>query len=300
MENNDGDDDLLQGLRLKPVVLLLLDGWGIANKGEANAISSTKTLNFFKLTKEYPTAILETGAGSINARYLRLGSGYSFEDENGETESDLTKIISDNGLKQLKIFESERLVALSSFFNGHREEKLIGEDWLTVSSKNNNEPFDVFLSLKRIIRTSLKAIKSDNYDFIAISISILDSIASSADFSETMRAVKTLDKAIGKVASEIIDRNGVLIISSTHGNAERMKNMATDLVDKDITDNPVPFIIIGQNFAGKTIGLKDAPEGDLSLLEPAGNLADIAPTILDLLKIKKPDSIVGVSLIVSE
>ena len=70
MINNDGEDDHLQTKRPKPVFLLLLDGWGIAGTGEANTISLARTPNFFKLTKEYPAAILETGAGSVNARYL--------------------------------------------------------------------------------------------------------------------------------------------------------------------------------------------------------------------------------------
>ncbi|MFA6513806.1 MAG: hypothetical protein WCT50_00760 [Patescibacteria group bacterium] len=299
MENNNTEEDESRALRPKLVFLLLLDGWGIAEKGEANAIGSAKTPYFFKLAKEFPTAILETGAGSVNARYLRLGAGCSFEDENGEAKNDLTKIISDAGLKQLKIFDSERLAALTSFFNGHREEKLIGEDWLTISV-SGDESFNVFLSLQKIIKDSLRAVKNDKYDFIVASIPILDAVASSSDFSEVIKAAEAIDKAIRRLAKEIIDRNGVLVVSSAHGNAERMRDMSTDLLDKNITDNPVPFIIIGQEFVGKTIGLKDAPAGDLSLLEPAGTLADIAPTILDLLKLERDDLMAGVSLIISE
>jgi 2,3-bisphosphoglycerate-independent phosphoglycerate mutase len=300
MENNDGGESDLQTLRPKPVFLLLLDGWGIAAAGEANAISSARIPNFFKLAKEYPAAILEAGAGSVNARYLRLGAGKSFEDENSEVSSDLTKIISDNGLKQLKIFDSERLAALTSFFNGHREERIIGEEWLAISSKNDKQYFDIFLSLKRIVRESLKAIKSGNYDFIVAAAPILDSAASSLGAVDIIKAAEALDKAIRQLAKEIVDRQGVLLISSTHGNAERTKDMVTDLVDKDITDNPVPLIIVGPMFKGKTIGLKDAPDGDLSLLEPAGNLADVAPTILDLLEIEKNDLMAGVTLIVND
>jgi 2,3-bisphosphoglycerate-independent phosphoglycerate mutase len=281
----------------KSVFLLLLEGWGITKKNEANAISDARTPNFLKLVKEYPAAILEANAPNINARYLILGSGLAVSDETQTVGNDLSAIISAAGLKQLKIFDSERLAALSSFFNGRREDRLPGEDWLSVSLEDNQQEINVLLALKRIMRESIKAIKHKQYNFIVAACSALDIAATGGDFLETIKVAEALDKSLRSLALEVIEHQGILIISASGGNAERMKNMVTDLPDKNLTDNPVPFIIVGHDFKGKTIGLTDAPDGDLSLLAPAGSLSDIAPTILALMGIQKDAGMSGINLI---
>lgn len=293
--NNSETSDLPQ--KPQPVFLFLIDGWGITEKNEANIISNAKTPNFLRLAKEYPAAVLEANAPNVNARYLVLGSGLALNDENQEIKNDLTAIISTANLKQLKIFDSERLAALTSFFNGRREDRLIGEDWVSVSLENGSQEIDFFLGLKRVIRESIKAVKSEKYQFIVAACPILDSIAATENTVDILRAVEALDKSIKSLAAEVLDHQGVLVITASGGNAERMKDMATDLPDKNMTDNPVPLIIVGHEFKGKNIGLKDAPEGDLSLLAPAGSLADVAPTIIDLLGLTPDENMSGDSLI---
>lgn len=297
MENSNDSEKSDLPSKPQPVFLLLLDGWGIAEKNEANAISEAKTPNFLKFAKEYPAAILEANALSINARYLILGSGLAVNDETQETANDLSSVVSAANLKQLKIFDSERLAALSSFFNSRREDKLSGEDWLTVSLENSRQELDFFLGLKRLIRESVKAVKSEKYNFIVAACPIIDSLSMTGDITVVKKAVEALDKAIKSLASEVLDHKGILVISASGGNAERLKDMATDLPDHNMTDNPVPLIIIGHDFKGKTIGLKDAPDGNLSLLAPAGSLADVAPTIIDLLGLAPVTGMSGESLI---
>ncbi|QQG52990.1 MAG: hypothetical protein HY931_02025 [Candidatus Falkowbacteria bacterium] len=297
MEKNEASDNPDLSAKPQLVFLLLLDGWGVAEKNEANAISNARILNFSKMAKEYPTAILEANALNINARYLILGSGLAVSDETQAIGNDLSSIISGVGLKQLKIFDSERLAALSSFFNGRREERLPGEDWLPISLEDDKQEINVPLAVKRIFRESVKAVKSGKYNFIVAACSALDVKASGGDFADTVKTVEILDRALKSLASEVLDRQGILVISSSSGNAERLKDMATDLPDNNITDNPVPLIIVGDDFKGKTIGLKDAPDGDLSLLAPAGSLSDIAPTILNLMGIEKDAGMSGISLV---
>ncbi len=297
MEKNEASDNPDLSPKSNLVFLLLLDGWGITEKNEANAISSARIPNFSKMAKEYPAAILEANALNINARYLILGSGLAVSDETQAVGNDLSSIISGIGLKQLKIFDSERLAALSSFFNGRREERLMGEDWLSISLEDDKQEINIPLALKRIFRESVKAVKSGKYNFIVAACSALDITVASGDFAETVKTVEALDRALKSLAAEVLDHQGILVISSSAGNAERLKDMVTDLPDKNITDNPVPLIIIGHDFKGKTIGLKDAPDGDLSLLAPAGSLSDVAPTILNLMGIKKDAGMSGISLV---
>ncbi len=297
MENNSEEDSIAISSRPKPVFLFLLDGWGVAAKSEANAISLAKAPNFLKLFREYPAGALLPVGGDLNARYFSLGAGRDIIDEagmapvEGVLASDLTASISAAGLQQLKIFDSERLAALTYFFNGRREERVAGEDWLAISAARPGKAFDSHLGLQRIIRESLKAAKSGQYDFIVASCSILDSVASTGDLSETIKAMESLDKAIKRLVVSVLNNGGILLIASVQGNAEKMRDLAIDFPDNKATNNPVPFAIFGHEFKGRTIGLKDAPDGDLSLSEISGSLADVAPTVLDLLEIESNENI---------
>lgn len=297
MTNNPDEDSRNLNNRPKPVVLLLLDGWGVATKSEANAISLAKMPNTLELAKEYPAFILFADSGNLNSRYLTLGTGCFFEKETEVlTKLDLSALVSSHGLKQLKIFDGERMAALAHFFNGRREEKINSEDWRIISAADKNNFFDPFLALEKISKETIKAVRSEYYDFITASCSVLDYLASTGNLMETIKAAEMLDKIIKRLANEVLEVGGTLLITSSHGNAEKMKNLATDLEDKEMTVNPVPFIFINEELSGKTISHYDAPDGDLSLLKPAGTLADVAPTIARLLQIEKSD-FMGKSLI---
>jgi len=283
--------------RPKPVLLLLIDGWGVAPSGEANALSFSKTPVFLNLIKEYPVATLRSLGKNPNLNYLGIGVGRELETDDIEPTRGLTKIIAEAGLTQIKISETERFAALTHFLNAHNENKEIGEDWLIVSSESGSHDNKPILALRRSIKETIKSIESGKYDFILTSLPFLDLVAASGDFQEVKKAAEVLDSCLKKILASVQEKNGVLIISAAHGNAERMKNVATDLVDNEITESPVPFIVAGVEFKGRTIGLTDTMDNDLSLLEPAGTLADVAPTILKILNLEKPSEMSGKSLI---
>lgn len=276
--------------RSGPVVLLLLDGWGIAPPSEMNAITSVKTPAFSSLTKNYPVALLRTGGKTLNARYLSLGSGQDLSDENIKPLTTLTKIISSAGKKQIKITETERLAALTHFFNGHEENRAASEDWLIVSSQIGHRSPTPTLSLKRIIKAFLKTLTDVDriYDFIVVALPTLDLVARDGDQTAVKKMIITIDKKIKLMATEVLNKQGTLIISSALGNAERISTPGGDLVDKEMTTNPVPLIFINEEFRGQNIGWPDPINNDLSLLTPLGGLENLAPTILALLRLGKP------------
>ncbi len=151
--------------------------------------------------------------------------------------------------------------------------------------------------MKRIIRETIGAIKSEQYDFIAVAIPTLDLVALSGDLEAVQKAVELVDASLEKIVNEVLDKKGVIIVSSAGGNVERIKNLATDLSDRELTNNPVPIIIIGAEYKSRTIGLDDPLNNDLSTLKPVGNLADLAPTILRIMNIQQSAEMPGENLI---
>jgi 2,3-bisphosphoglycerate-independent phosphoglycerate mutase len=144
----------------------------------------------------------------------------------------------------------------------------------------------------------IKAIDGEkNYDFILINYANSDMIGHTGNLKAAIKAIEIVDKCIGKLNKSILNKNGVMLLTADHGNAEVMFNMQTGMIDKEHTSNPVPFVIIGNEFEGKTIGFQEAPGNDLSLLQPQGILSDIAPTILKIMGIQKPNEMTGRSLV---
>jgi len=200
-------------------------------------------------------------------------------------------------LTQLKVTEAERLVALTNFFNGGGEQKLSGEDWQIIPSlaENNDKPATTNLVL--FSRALVKAIKNGRHNLIVAAIPTLDIKAVSGEPVAIQTAAAALDKFLKKIIRVSLEKQGVVLISSSHGNAERIRDLRTDLPDKEMTDSPVPLVIVGEKFKGKVIGGHDPADSDLSLLVPAGTLADLAPTILGIMALPKPAEMSGRSLL---
>ena len=281
----------------RPVVLLLLGGWGVAPAVEANFIRSSKIDNWLNLIKEYPVALLKTSGKNLNVRYATLGAGREISDENESVAQTLTKVLAHAGKRQLKIFETERFAALTHFYNGGATVKDIGEEWVAVSSENRAKTLKLSLALKRAVKEIIKALANPvPYDLIVATIPTVDLAASSGDLDGVKKAVAELDKNLKIIVNEVLDKKSVLLISSAAGNAEKMILPGTDSVDSGLTENPVPLVVVGEEFAGQTIGLADPLNNDLSLLEPAGTLADVAPTILSIMNLPQPPEMSGQSL----
>lgn len=283
----------------RPVLLLLLDGWGLAPQSPANAIDLSLCPNLNRLIAEYPVAALQTTFKNPALSYLSLGSGrpaFSLEAPYDEIET-LPKIISAAGLRQAYIAESEKFALATYFFKGKNAQLLSGEEQFIISSVAGDYSEKPELSLKELSSLALKKIKSQAYDFILLNLANLDLLASLGDKEAILRILPLLDKTIDRISKAVLDAGGTVLLTSAHGNAERMIDLKIDLVDKEITDNPVPFLVIGPEFKGKTIGRQDVLNNDLSLLEPLGSLSDVAPTVIRIMNLAKPEGMGGQSLV---
>ena len=210
-------------------------------------------------------------------------------------EEPLGKIISDNDLKQLHIAETEKYAHVTYFINGGVETKFTGEEDVLVNSpkvENYNQKPE--MSAVEVKNTVLKKINEDIYDFIVINFANSDMVGHTGDIKAAIKGVETIDKCLGEISTAVLEKHGVVVITSDHGNAEELINPNSGEIIKEHSTNPVPILILGKNFQNI-----DSGEGnvDLSVLTPSGVLADIAPTILKIMDIKKPDEMTGQSLV---
>lgn len=208
------------------------------------------------------------------------------------------EIIASAGLKQLRIAETEKYAHVTYFFNGGHEIKSPGEDHIlvpspAVSSYDQKPEMSAYEILKKVI----ELVNKDIYDFILINFANADMVGHTGNFKATVKAIQAVDDCVGKITKIVLEKDGIVMITADHGNAEQMINMQTGQIDKEHTINPVPFILVGKEFAGKNIGWPGVAGGDLSVIQPKGILSDIAPTIIKILKLKKPKEMTGISLI---
>ena len=102
---------------------------------------------------------------------------------------------------------------------------------------------------------------------------------------------------LGKVVEAVLAKGGAVFIPADHGNAEELMNQRTHEIDKEHATNPVPFVMVVPSMEGKPGIAGEVPEGDLSLMPPVGMLADVAPTILSIMKIPQPPEMTGAPLL---
>lgn len=210
----------------------------------------------------------------------------------------LAEVISKAGLKQLHIAETEKYAHVTFFLNGTVEEPFPGEDRVLIPSPHvSSYDQQPEMSALEIAKEAGKAIDSGKYDFIVLNIANADMVGHTGNLEAGIKACKIVDKCLGDIADHVLSQNGVMVITADHGNAEEMTNLQTGDIDKEHSTNPVPLIIVGKEFLGQAGPSGDPPEGDLSLLQPAGVLADIAPTILSLLGVAQPEDMTGAVLI---
>ena len=210
----------------------------------------------------------------------------------------LAEVISKADLKQFHIAETEKYAHVTFFMNGTVEDPFPGEDRKIVPSPRvasyDQQPE---MSAIEVAQEVNKALDSEKYDFIIVNFANPDMVGHTANLDASISACETVDKCLGKVVGNVLAHDGVILVTADHGNSEQMINLQTGNKDKEHTTNPVPFFIIGKDFQGQTGLAGDPPEGDLSLMQPVGVLADVAPTVLKLLEVKQPDEMTGQPLI---
>lgn len=280
--------------RKKPLVLLTINGWGVASTIENNAIRKADVSDFKNLVANYPSTVISPCFDSLSSNYEVLGSGRK-DQLDFIIRNSVSKILDNSGLSQIKIADSENFPLLSVFFN-NQEERFVNEEWKIVREKDDFWRL-FFSSDERITHKTINAIKSTKYDFIFCNLSEIGKFALEGKFEQTILKTEKTSIALRKISQAVLEEDGVLIVLGSFGAAEDVFNVNTKIANLKKTNNSVPLIIIGSDFQGKTIGLEEAPNNDLSLIKSQGDFSDIAPTILKIMGFDVPTEMTGESFI---
>jgi 2,3-bisphosphoglycerate-independent phosphoglycerate mutase len=210
----------------------------------------------------------------------------------------LAKVVSDGGMKQLHIAETEKYAHVTFFMNGMIENEFPGEDRVIIPSPRVST-YDKApeMSAMQIAERVVEEVSKNAYDLIILNFANPDMVAHTGDEQATIKANETTDKAMGMIVDATLAVGGVCLVTADHGNAEEVKNLMTGDMDKEHSTNPVPLLIIGKQFEGMRAPIGDVVGGDLSMTTPVGMLGDIAPTILKLMELPQPVEMTGKPLI---
>lgn len=195
--------------------------------------------------------------------------------------------ISKLGRTQLRIAETEKYAHVTFFFNGGEEKLFEGEDRILVPSPKV-ETYDMKpeMSAYEVTDKVIEAIEKDYYDCVILNYANTDMVGHTGNLEAAIKAVEAVDECVGKVVKIVEEKGGNLLITADHGNAEQMIDYATGEPHTAHTTNPVPLILVTQNEKIK--------------LRTGGKLADLAPTMLDLMNLEKPEEMTGESLLDKE
>ena len=204
-------------------------------------------------------------------------------------------ILSKNGLKQMHMAESEKERFVKYYFDGLREEPSEGEESQIIPSPKvptyDQKPE---MSLPKLVSECIKQLKKDEFHFFIINFANPDMVGHTGDLAATIKAVENVDKHLKRLVDEVLARDGCLLVTGDHGNAEELLHFpnttyfyttAKGTVNTDHSNNPVPLVVINNEFGKRKVSLRK------------GSLADIAPTILNYMGIQAPAEMTGANLL---
>jgi 2,3-bisphosphoglycerate-independent phosphoglycerate mutase len=290
-QENEFSDDLLE-----PTIFLKK---GIINNNDAILFFNYESKSISQLAeafldpnfKEFPRPKKENLFIASIVKYLNnLNYPVMFEEQ--KITTNLSRVITENKLKQLKIIDEKRKSLLSFYFNGFFEEERYGEVYKIISDFETPEK-DLIEKTKEMLDYLTLSVKEGVFDLIVISLPIFEIVAQKGNFNLAIKAIEAMDNFLGEFYNFLKSTDYALIITADHGNIEKLFDFSKNQKEKTHTTSPVPFHLIHPQFK------REKSENEISNLEkkPLGSLIDIVPTILDLLNLKILPEFKGKSLL---
>ncbi len=192
-------------------------------------------------------------------------------------------LVAEAGMTQLRIAETEKYAHVTYFFNGGEERAFAGEERILVPSpKVATYDLQPEMSADEVADRLASVVRERRFDVAICNFANPDMVGHTGVFPAALKAVETVDRCLGRIAGAVVDAGGRMAVTADHGNIEMMRDPGTGEPHTAHTTNPVPLVIV------------NAPEG--RALRPGG-LADLAPTLLDLLRLPRPEDMTGRSLL---
>lgn len=242
---------------------------------------------------KFPTAPLKNVSFTSFTKYSNdLSIPFAFPPE--KVKNPLGKVLAENNKLQLRVAETEKYAHVTYFFNGLNEEPMKNEYRILIPSRNvaRHDRYPKMMA-REISDRVIQAIGEREMDFILVNFANPDMVAHTGNFEATVEAIKTVDEQIDKIMKTVLSTDAVLMITSDHGNAERMLNPITGAIETKHDPSPVPFYLVGKKFeSSKNNSIIRRIERETN-----GVLSDVAPTVLELMNVPKPKEMTGNSLL---
>ena len=288
------------------VILVILDGWGIGRPDDSNPIHVANPEWFNYLKSNFPMGALKAHGLAVGAGWeepggselghLTIGTGRTVsakEREHPPIQNPLCKIIANAGKTTLKIAEAPKEKSITYYLNGMEEAPFQGEFRVILPPLK-----DVLLpeshpetQVQAITDRAIAAINEGGFELIVINYGNADMMANRGNFDATKKAVLAIDKELGRLYENAIPQNHDICIIGSHGNAESILNPITGSEEKHNDRNPVPIILVKNNLSRPREILPYAT------IPTIGLLSDVAPTILEIMRLPVPAEMTGESLI---
>jgi len=201
-------------------------------------------------------------------------------------EHPLAEVVSQNGLTQLHVAETEKYAHVTYFINGQREQPFPGEARILVPSpKVATYDLAPQMAARDVGETVTTNLKKGQYNLFIVNFANGDMVGHTGNLKETVTACEAVDQIVGQIVEAAANAHGHVVITADHGNAEQMLNPKTGDIDTSHTTNPVPFVILS------------ADPAFAQPLRSGGGLSDVAPTILSMMGLPLPAEMTGTSLL---
>ncbi|MBV9700381.1 MAG: 2,3-bisphosphoglycerate-independent phosphoglycerate mutase, partial [Candidatus Eremiobacteraeota bacterium] len=195
------------------------------------------------------------------------------------------EIVAHEGLRQLRLAETEKYAHVTYFFNGGREDQFDGEDRILIPSDRAVATYDLAPAMRarEITDAAIAAIRGEKYDAIVMNYANPDMVGHTGKWQPTIEGVEVVDESLGRLVDATLHAGGLLAITADHGNAEEEVDANGEPITAHTT-NPVPFILIGKDLRG--------------MFDEGGKLGDVAPTLLTLMGLPIPERMTGKNIFV--
>lgn len=193
------------------------------------------------------------------------------------------EVVAMAGLTQLRLAETEKYAHVTYFFNGGREDVFVGEDRILIPSDRSVETYDLAPEMRanQITDAAIASLASGKHDVIVMNYANADMVGHTGRWDPTVRSVEVLDECLDRLAANVLAKNGLLVITADHGNAEEKIDADGNPLTAHTT-NPVPLVLISGDLQGT--------------LASHGKLGDIAPTLLEIVGLPVPERMTGNNL----